>query len=119
DVARHNLGIEPLPDIDFNIRTGNTLVGFATYDEVLKTAEGDWIKQQEIEQLKVAAADLQKAFDKFRAQQVAGDGGVTTDAKRELRARLGALDDKLSRFLATEYGIRTSKAEDYAKWLTS
>ncbi len=26
--------IEPLPDIDFNIRAGNTLVGFATYDEI-------------------------------------------------------------------------------------
>lgn len=26
--------IEPLPDIDFNLRTGNTLVGFATRDEV-------------------------------------------------------------------------------------
>src|SRR5207302_843056 len=25
--------IEPLPDIDFNIRAGNTLVGFATYAE--------------------------------------------------------------------------------------
>ncbi|CAN5462377.1 hypothetical protein BH20ACI3_BH20ACI3_34950 [soil metagenome] len=31
--------IEPLPDIDFNIRTGNTLVGFATYDAV-KSALG-------------------------------------------------------------------------------
>ena len=34
DAARDNLGIEPLPDIDFNIRAGNTLVGYATYDEV-------------------------------------------------------------------------------------
>ena len=28
--------IEPLPDIDFNIQAGNTLVGFATYNEVEK-----------------------------------------------------------------------------------
>ncbi len=27
DVSKSNLGIEPLPDIDFNIRAGNTLVG--------------------------------------------------------------------------------------------
>ena len=26
--------IEPLPDIDFNIKAGNTLVGYATYDDV-------------------------------------------------------------------------------------
>ena len=31
---KDNLGIEPLPDIDFNIRAGNTLVGYATADEV-------------------------------------------------------------------------------------
>ncbi len=34
DAAKDNLGIEPLPDIDFNIRAGNTLVGYATYNEV-------------------------------------------------------------------------------------
>ena len=34
DATKDNLGIEPLPDIDFNIRAGNTLVGYATYDEV-------------------------------------------------------------------------------------
>jgi hypothetical protein len=34
DYTSDNLGIEPLPDIDFNIRAGNTLVGYATYDEV-------------------------------------------------------------------------------------
>jgi hypothetical protein len=28
--------VEPLPDIDFNIRTGNTLVGFATHQEARK-----------------------------------------------------------------------------------
>ncbi len=36
--ARH---IEPLPDIDFNIRAGNTLVGFATKDEVSMAIERD------------------------------------------------------------------------------
>jgi len=33
--SKPNLGLEPLPDIDFNIRAGNTLVGFAS-DESLK-----------------------------------------------------------------------------------
>src|SRR5262249_46705107 len=38
DVSKNNLGIETLPDIDFNIRTGNTLVGYANYDEVTTAA---------------------------------------------------------------------------------
>ena len=38
--------IEPLPDIDFNVRAGNTLVGFASLDEVKRAyPEGDWIKE--------------------------------------------------------------------------
>nr|MBA3416970.1 SAM-dependent methyltransferase [Chloroflexia bacterium] len=32
--------IEPLPDIDFNIRAGNTLVGFATLDQVKAAITG-------------------------------------------------------------------------------
>ena len=32
DYSKPNLGLEPLPDIDFNIRAGNALVGYATED---------------------------------------------------------------------------------------
>ena len=34
DMSKPNMGVEPLPDVDFNIRAGNTLVGFATRKEV-------------------------------------------------------------------------------------
>ncbi|HRO43694.1 MAG TPA: hypothetical protein PL009_12730, partial [Flavipsychrobacter sp.] len=30
DFSKGNLGLEPLPDVDFKVRAGNTLVGFAT-----------------------------------------------------------------------------------------
>ena len=36
DYTKKNMGLEPLPDIDFNIKAGNSLVGFATYEEVQK-----------------------------------------------------------------------------------
>ena len=32
--------IEPLPDIDFNMLAGNTLVGYTTYDEVEEAVTG-------------------------------------------------------------------------------
>src|SRR5207237_5609063 len=41
NISKPNYGLEPLPDIDFNIRTGNTLVGFATYAEVQKAIGSD------------------------------------------------------------------------------
>ena len=36
DYRKPNLGLEPLPDIDFNIRAGNSLIGFATETELKK-----------------------------------------------------------------------------------
>ena len=34
DYEKQNMGLEPLPDIDFNVRCGNTLVGFATKEVI-------------------------------------------------------------------------------------
>lgn len=34
DYRKPNLGLEPLPDVDFNIRSGNTLVGYATKKQI-------------------------------------------------------------------------------------
>ena len=36
--------IEPLPDIDFNIRAGNTLVGFTSLDDVKRAVSGDLVQ---------------------------------------------------------------------------
>ena len=119
DAAHDNLGIEPLPDIDFNIRTGNTLVGYATLDAV-KQALGRKLDFDNIaEKITVKAADLQQALDAFRFRQIEGDGSVTTEHKEELRRRLKALDGELSRHLASEYGVALSKKDPFATWLKS
>jgi hypothetical protein len=119
DNSKDNLGIEPLPDIDFNIRAGNTLVGYATYEEVLKSAEGDWVREAAIETIKVKAADLQQTFDKFRQLQTEGDGSVPSADKLELQKRLKTLEDELNRHLASEYGVKVSDKVAYAKWVKS
>ncbi len=119
DSKRDNLGIEPLPDIDFNIRVGNTLVGYATFHEVLKSAEGDWVREGATKQIKVKAADLQQTFATFRQRQTEGDGLVPVEHKLELQKRLKALDDELNRHLANEYGIKVRDKTAYAKWLGS
>lgn len=114
-----NLGVEPLPDIDFNIRTGNTLVGYATYAEVEASANGDWIRQQELEKIKPRAADLQQAFDVFRARQVQGDGSVPAEDKAKLRQHLRALESELNLQVAKGYGVKTNQPKAYQAWLQS
>ena len=74
--SHDNLGIEPLPDIDFNIRAGNTLVGYASYDEVRRSATSKLDFENTMESISRKAAKLQEAFDTFRARQVEGDGSV-------------------------------------------
>ena len=119
DTTKDNLGIEPLPDIDFNIRAGNTLVGYATYDEVKKAVTSGLDFDNAMEKISVKAADLQQTFDKFRQLQTEGDGSVPHADKVELQKRLKALEDELNRHLAGEYGVKISNKTEYAKWLKS
>ena len=66
DQKHENLGIEPLPDIDFNIRAGNTLVGYATYADVKKALTSKLDLDNSLERITNSAADLQQAFEAFR-----------------------------------------------------
>ena len=119
DANKDNYGIEPLPDIDFNIRAGNTLVGYATYDEVKRAVTSTLDFDNAMEKIAVKAADLQQTFDTFRQLQTEGDGSVPHADKLELQKRLKALEDELNRHLAGEYGVKVSDKVAYAKWVKS
>ncbi|HUT58507.1 MAG TPA: DNA methyltransferase [Phycisphaerae bacterium] len=123
--------IEPLPDIDFNIRAGNTLVGYATADQVRKafTEEraGDDVQRKLL--LGRAADDYQsfeesllivdRVFCQFRDQQTTHGGKVTHKDKQELRNRLAKLDTELDCYLAVEYGVNVAKQKDFDAWKAS
>jgi hypothetical protein len=119
DSTKDNLGIEPLPDIDFNIRAGNSLVGYATYDEVKRAVTSALDFDNAMEKIAVKAADLQQTFDKFRELQTEGDGSVPAADKLELQKRLKALEDELNRHLAGECAVKVSDKLAYAKWVKS
>ncbi|PAW62617.1 MAG: hypothetical protein B9S37_00855 [Verrucomicrobiia bacterium Tous-C3TDCM] len=119
DPDKENYGIEPLPDIDFNIRAGNTLVGYATYEEVKRAVTSAFDFDNAMETIATKAADLQQTFDTFRQLQTQGDGTVPADHKKELQKRLKALEDELNRYLAGEYGVKVSDKIAYNNWLQS
>jgi hypothetical protein len=128
DPDDQNFGIEPLPDIDFNIRAGNTLVGYATADEVRKSKTQFGSGQMRLgveddlqsfvrftDKLQIADA----AFRTFRQQQTDLGGGVTFKDKQELRAKLRTLEDELNRYLAKDYDVKVSDKKAFEKWLKS
>lgn len=117
DQKHENLGIEPLPDIDFNIRAGNSLVGYATFEELQRALTSKLDFDSSLDSIMRRIADLQQTFDNFRARQVQGDGSVPLGDKIALRSRLATLDNELNRNLASESGIKLSDDFSYETWL--
>lgn len=120
-----NYGLEPLPDIDFNIRAGNTLVGFANYEEVRKAVEGEQQKKldlfSDMDRIKNSANEANQAFQSFRQIQTSHSINAQQfrEAKKQLRLRLQELNQELNRYLAEAYEIGLSKKKkEFEHWLT-
>jgi len=110
--------LEPLPDMDFNIRAGNTLVGYATekqFDESSDLASN----QTHRDEIKASIADLADLFDRFRQQQTIHGGSVTTEDKQALRQKLGDLSKELDRYLVHDYGIDPNDTSTFEDWRIS
>ena len=116
--------IEPLPDIDFNVRAGNTLVGFTSLDDVRNamtiTQDGQYRAPSDeeiasLERIERSAQDASNAFDQFRSQQTAPDS-QTHAQKADLRHQLERLADELDQYLAAEYNVDPSDTNAYHQW---
>ena len=101
DYRKPNLGLEPLPDIDFNIRAGNTLIGFATEDELKiglrYTLDGVAAAPVIEEKCDIVA----KAFARYKEIQLSygDDFKEFKKAKAELSKRLKELNKELNKLL--------------------
>lgn len=121
--------IEALPDIDFNIRVGNTLVGYTKLEEVRESlriarkgqarlvSEDD---ERAITRIEEKALLAEKAFSRFRGVQT--QRGVAPEeisrAKRDLERTLGPLEIELNRSLAADYGVDPSDEAAFGRWST-
>ena len=122
DKRADNMGLDPLPDIDFNIRCGNTLVGYATekqlYDDLM---QGDMFARQEFEQkIQDRLVVVSAAYELFRQVQLTGadDRVEYAKAKKDLRQHLADLNELLNRHMFTA-AIGSGNEEDYAEFLSS
>jgi len=128
DYRKDNYGLEALPDIDFNIRSGNSLVGFANYNEVKFAVECNNLNGQ-MNLLSGNAMDIiddkaqmvSTAYNRFRnAQVVECSHEELISAKKELQTRLAALNDELNHYMAKKYRIDVENhPQDYKKWLST
>jgi hypothetical protein len=121
DNSKPNFGIEALPDIDFNIRSGNTLVGFATYDEAKRAVTSKLAFDDTMTRIDESAEIAARAYEKFREMQMGRDMDAEEfhEAKEDVRQRLRDLDEELDRYLAGEYGVNPDKAKAFQSWRES
>ncbi len=120
DVDRRadNLGLDPLPDIDFNIRCGNTLVGYATKEELMNdVAFGDIFARAEFEEkIDIEMQKVAMAYDIFKHIQLNQHDNIENfkQAKDGLHTRLKDLNELLNRKM-----FHSVTAYSYDEWLTS
>ena len=121
DKRDKNLGLDPLPDIDFNIRCGNTLVGYATEKELDEDLDyGDPFAAAELRPLiHEKMAQVSDTYQKFRALQLmqTEEPDAFKRVKGWLKEHLTELNNLLNRKL---YQSTTSEETmTFERWLTS
>ena len=120
--------IEPLPDIDFNIRHGNTLVGYATADETERAVRGGGsapmtqtvnMFPDAWEDIRMRLTAVEEQFNLFQRTQVQRGGHVSATDKQALTDTLHNLEETLNYHLAKEYGVDPTRIAKYEAWKTS
>ena len=114
--------IEPLPDIDFNIRHGNTLVGYASADETeaaVKGATQGNLFSDAWEDIRIRLVEVEEAYHQFQIQQVQRGGHISAEDKRALTVQLGELDEILNFHLCRAYGKDPTKGNQLEAWKIS
>lgn len=98
DYKKDNLGLEPLPDVDFNIRAGNTLVGYATKKQIDDIA-GMFVTQEHKDKILEQCDLVARAFERYKEIQLKGgeDYSQFKTAKDDLNYRLKRLTDDLDK----------------------
>ena len=124
DRRAENLGLDPLPDIDFNIRCGNTLVGYANKQQLEKDLSDNQgsiqIMEANDEFKKIIEDELEivaNAYEIFKEVQLKQEEDMAAfkQAKSNLSERLKALNYQLNQRLWKATGSDLS----FDKWLSS
>ena len=98
--------LEPLPDLDFNIKPGNVLVGARTVEEIEDAS--DIFAAQTIDSVIEKANEVSAAYREFRNIQETGDPTHVKAARDTLSGRLAEVRDIVNEHYHSVHGIRGS-----------
>jgi hypothetical protein len=107
-VARlqHRSEIEPLPDLDMNIKVGNILVGCSSFEDAVNKISGNLLAGNALELLKPKAKKLVDVYNKFvEVQRVSTSGAQLQKAKERLVILSNEIREELDELYASETGV--------------
>lgn len=127
DKQKPNLGLEPLPDIDFNIKSGNTLVGFVALNDALASVDEqnkstqigfEFQDDRNIKKLIIDLSDdLAHIYKSFKKAQLNEELLSVKESKDKIINKSNKLNSLLNQYL---YGAERVKNDNkYKDWLTS
>ena len=119
--------IEPLPDIDFNIQAGNSLVGFTSAASVRRAMEVDLKGQRrmmshddedDLRRIEAKATEIARNYSHFQQSQTQYGMGYAelAEAKQQLQSKLDNLRTELDVVLAQQYGVGKNPAKAFQQW---
>ena len=122
--------IEPLPDIDFNVQAGNSLVGFTSAASVRQAMEVDIRGQRRmmtpddeagLRRIEEKATEIARAYQYFQHIQTEYGMGYAelAESKQDLQSKLNDLRSELDTLLAREYAVGTNNAAAFQQWQAS
>ena len=106
--------LEPLPDLDMNIRCGNILVGCVSTEDLQRVHGGDWVFAETVVAIEEQAVRLRDIYRRFQDAQRAEHRSDVLEWKAKLQTGTDSLRDQLDRL----YSRSDSQAAgwDFAEW---
>lgn len=105
--------LEPLPDLDFNIKPGNILVGALTPEDI-EAQSDDLLSTSNVDDVIAAAQVIKSEYRAFRAAQESGDDGAVQIHRSALLDKLTDVRQTVDEHFYTVQAVSRS-FEDWQK----
>jgi len=106
--------IEPFPDLDFNIKAGNLLIGVASSQDARDRLAADLLGQSRLEEINEAAKEISDLYNRHVAYQATTSDPATVGSIRtELLDGTASVRNQLDQFLHDHRGVTT----DLDQWV--
>jgi type I restriction-modification system DNA methylase subunit len=105
--------IEPLPDLDFNLKVGNLVVGLRDLQDTNRISDGDMFATKKLDAIDPKISSYMEKYLEFIRYSKSSEG-VSSDLKLQIASLSKEIKEDCNRVLADLLGL---SAEAYTNWV--